>query len=374
MKQIQYRKLLGVLFSFIIFFFMISFFLTPKKSFSENENRYLEKMPKFEFETLINGEFVTNLQSYLNDHFPFRDFFMNLNTKVERFLGKEEMNHVYYGSDGYLLEKYDSPKNYDKIGKVLNQFYADKNYANMSLMLVPTSITINQEKLPNYAPTYDQVKEMHQLYEQIKFDTIDVTEALTKGNEEYQMFYRLDHHWTSYGAYYAYKEYCKMNDITPLDISEFEIKEVTNDFKGTLYSKVLDNSLKPDKIHIFLPKSQNYEVNYVMTNRITDTLYEESYLTKKDKYSYFLDNNQPLITITNKDLHNQKELLVIKDSYANSMIPFLVNHYEKVHVIDPRFYKLSIEEYMEQNINIKDVLILYNMNTLDTDLGIRTIH
>lgn len=374
MKQIQYRKLLGLLFSFIILFFTISFFVMPKQSFSENENRYLEKIPKFEFETLINGKFIENVQSYVNDHFPFRNFFMNLNTKMERLLGKEEMNHVYYGSDGYLLEKYDQPKNYDKIAKVLNQFYADKNYANMSFMLVPTSITINQEKLPKNAPTYNQIKEMNELYEQIKFDTIDVTETLKQGNKDYPMFYRLDHHWTSYGAYYAYQEYCKMNDIKPIPISEFEIKEVTETFKGTLYSKVLDDDLKPDKIHIFVPKKQNYEVNYVMTNRITDTLYEESYLTKKDKYSYFLDNNQPLITITNKDIHNQKELLVIKDSYANSMIPFLVNHYEKVHVIDPRFYKLSIEDYMDKNQNIKDVLILYNMNTLDTDLGIRTIH
>lgn len=374
MKRIQYRKFLGILLFSMILSFSLFFFFSKKETFSENENRYLEKFPEFSFSSFQDGSYRKNWETYLSDHFPFRNFFMNIKNRTDLALGKEKIGDIYYGSDGYLIQEYQSPKNTDRIIKVLNQFYADMNYANMSLMLVPTSITINSDKLPKYAPTYSQSDTIKTIYDQIKFDTVDVEETLRKGNQDYQMFYRLDHHWTSYGAYYAYLEFCKANDIVPLDITEFHIEEVSNDFKGTLYSKVIDDKLKPDKIHTFSTNHSNYEVNYVMSKKVTDSLYESSYLKKKDKYSYFLDNNHPLIVITNKDVHNGKELLVLKDSYANSMIPFLINHYEKIHVIDPRFYKLSIKEYMQENNRIKDVFILYNMNTIDNDLGILTIN
>ena len=101
-------------------------------------------------------------------------------------------------------------------------------------------------------------------------------------------------------------------------------------------------------------------------------MYEEKYLNEKDKYSYFLDNNHALITITNKSLNNNNELLVIKDSYANSFIPLIAKHYEKIHVIDPRYYRLSISSYIREN-NISNVLFLYNVLTLDDDMGIVSV-
>ena len=103
-----------------------------------------------------------------------------------------------------------------------------------------------------------------------------------------------------------------------------------------------------------------------------DSMYEEKYLNEKDKYSYFLDNNHALITITNKSINNNKELLVIKDSYANSFIPMIAKHYEKIHVIDPRYYRLSISSYINEN-NISNVLFLYNVLTLDDDMGIVSV-
>ena len=101
-------------------------------------------------------------------------------------------------------------------------------------------------------------------------------------------------------------------------------------------------------------------------------MYEESYLSKKDKYSYFLDNNHYFIEITNNEISTNEELLVIKDSYANAFIPFLVGNYKKIYVIDPRYYKKSISEYIQQK-KIKNVLFLYNIKTIDNDLGIISI-
>ena len=233
--------------------------------------------------------------------------------------------------------------------------------------------SIYSEKLPIYAITENQKEVIDHIYSSIHFDGVDVYSALMNKKEDYPLYYRLDHHWTSYGAYYAYLEYCRLNQIEPIPINEFDIKEVTDSFYGTLYSKTNDYSLKPDSIHRFDVKDSSYTVFYVQEKETSNSLYEDSYLEKKDKYSYFLNNNHPLIQITNNQLKNGKELVIIKDSYANSIVPFLINHYEKIHVIDPRFYKLSISSYIEEN-KIKDVLFLYNMNTIDTDLEIGRAH
>lgn len=359
----------------LILMFGFSLFLVfgEKNEFSSNENRYLEKFPKFSFKNLKSGKFTNGLSSYLSDHFYNRDLFMNIKTNTEKLLGKTKINDVYISGD-YLISAYENPVNSDKIIRILNEFNDKLNYVNMELMLVPTSVTINKDKLPKFSDTKDELETLNYIYNGIHFNKINVYDALMEGNKQYQMFYYTDHHWTSYGAYYAYLEYCKNNNIEPIAINDFEIKEVTNDFYGTLYSKTNDYNRKSDSIHIFIPDKNDYVVNYVASKVETNSLYEDKYLNEKDKYSYFLDNNHPLIVITNNDVDNNKELLVIKDSFANSMVPFLVNHYSKVHVIDPRYYLLNISDYVKENRNINDVLILYNMNTVDNDTGIVSIN
>lgn len=369
-----YNKVVTGVIGVIIVLFGVGFFIGSKNDFSENENRYLEQMPKLSFSSLTSGKYMDSLSGYLSDHFPFRDSFMGFKSRVDLLSGKDEINNVFIGKDGYLMERYQKGVNTKRIVNVLNQFYRDLNYVNMSLMLVPTSVTVNEERLPARAVTYSQIDEIKKYYDGVVFNTIDVTQALMDANDRYQMYYKLDHHWTSYGAYYAYVEYCQDNEIEPLSILDFDIQEVSSNFHGTLYSKTNLYHLPDDSIYLFIPKQNHYEVNYVSTNRVTDTLYEKKYLNQKDQYSMFLDNNHPLIVVHNLDVTNGKEIVVIKDSYANSFIPFLIHHYEKVHVIDPRFYKLSVKNYILENNNIRDVLFLYNMNTIDQDTGIVTLN
>ena len=369
----QYHKLLAPLFAIIILSFSCFFLFSEKKEFSENENRYLEKFPSFSFQKLWKGDYTEKIKNYTTDHFLFRDSFMNLKTSVEKMIGKKEMNGVYIGKDDFLIEVYQKPENTDLILKRLNDFYQTLNYVNMSFLLSPTSSTIYEEKLPSLAPKGLQTKTIETFKQKLKFNFIDTTDLFLEKKKDYLLFYRTDHHWTTYGAYYAYVSYCYNNDLTPVAIDEFEIKVASDTFRGTIFSKVIDTRLKPDTIYFFHPKQEDYVVSYVLENKKTDTLYNLDYLEKKDQYSVFLDNNHPLITIENQLLNNGKELLVIKDSYANSMVSFLTLHYEKVHVIDPRFYTNKISDYVKENTKIKDVLLLYNVNTIDHDTGILSI-
>ena len=365
------NKLITVLIVFIVLIFNIVFIFSKKEDFSSLENRYLEELPEFSFSELFSGDYIKSLENYINDHFPLRNTFMKIKTKTDKILGIKDINNVYLG-DKYLIERYNEPKNSDKIIKKLNYLYEELNYVNMNLMLVPTSISLYQDKLPMFGYTYDELETINYIYDNIKFDSINVYDTIKENSKYYEMYYKLDHHWTSYAAYYAYQEYAKINNISYISLNKFDVEKVTDDFRGTLYSKVLDDSYKSDSIHIFKLDNTDYTVYYHDDDKKTNSLYEYSYLDKKDKYSMFLDNNHSMITITNNKIEDNTKLLVIKDSYANSIIPFLVNHYKETVVVDPRYYKKSIINYIKDN-DIKDVLILYNIINIDTDKGILSI-
>lgn len=368
-----YNKIIAVVLFMIVLIFSFLFIFESKNTFSENENRVLQTLPNFSFKKLFSGRYIDELSNYFNDQFPYRDEFMSIKTKTDKFFGKEDEDGVYFAKKDYLLQKYNNPKKNDVLINSLNDFNNKINYINLNMILVPTSISINSDLLPNNAPTYNEEKSIKYIYNGIHFNTIDIYKTLKEHNSDYQMFYRLDHHWTTFAAYYAYVEYAKANNISPYSLNSFTIDEVTNKFNGTLYSKTSDYTRKSDSIYTFSLPDTSYTVNYVYSKKITNTLYAKSYLNKKDKYSYFLDNNHPLIVITNNKIDSDKELVVIKDSFANSMIPFLINHYKKIHVIDPRYYKGSISDYILNNKNITDCLILYNINTLDNESSIFAI-
>ena len=367
------KKIIVLIISLIFVLLFILQIVLPKKEFSSKENRMLATFPTFTFKRLYEGNYIKELEDYLVDHFPFRDMFMNIHLTSERILLKDEVSDVYFAKDGYLIEKYNKPVNTEKLIDKLNKFYEKLNYVNMNLMLVPTNVQINKDLLPNNSLSYDELATIKEYYDNINFDYIDVTNTLKEHNNDYQMFYKLDHHWTSYAAYYAYKEYAKNNNIDYIDISKFSITKVTDSFRGTLSSKTSDYLRKSDSIYKFSLNNEDITVKYVDTNIETNTLYADKYLKEKDKYSYFLDNNHSLIEITNNNIKGNNDLLVIKDSYANSLIPFLVNHYHKVYVIDPRYYRKSISDYVLENPNIKNILFVYNMISLDTDSGIKSV-
>lgn len=149
---------------------------------------------------------------------------------------------------------------------------------------------------------------------------------------------------------------------------------VTEEFAGTLYSKINDYSHKRDSITIYTNPEDLLTVTYEDTGKVTDSLYNLDYVSEKDKYSLFLDNIHPLIEIENAAADSQDELVLVKDSYANSMVPFLAHHYRKIYVFDTRYYRDGLSSFLADHETITDILLLYNMNTLDNDTGIRGIY
>lgn len=349
--------------------------VSRKKEFSEQENRYLSSFPEFSWEALKDGDYTADLESYLADHFPMRDFFMGIKTGFELFTGSKEINDVYIAKDGYLIEKYQKPQNTEKIIRAFKGLNESVTEARVYLMLVPTASEIYADKLPKNAPVESQMATLTQIYEETGCEPVYVADALKEQKDsEEALYYRTDHHWTSYGAYVAYQEFCKVLGFEAAALDDMEEKVVTEEFKGTIYSKVNDYTREGDAITIYENPAQKLTVHYTDTDEVTDSLYNYEYLEKKDKYSFFLNNIHPMIEITNEAADTDRELVLVKDSYANCMVPFLVNHYSRVYVIDPRYYKNAVSELVNENAAQTDVLLLYNMNTIDTDLGIGGIY
>lgn len=352
--------------------------LLPKENFSENENRYLAKYPNLSMETVLDGQYMEEVNVWLTDHFPARDFWVGLKTKSDLLIGKKIINEIYVLNEDCLIEEYQIPEHTQKVGKILKKFHEKimDNFPDMrmQIMLVPTASEIYNEVLPRFAPVISQKDAMEEILETSNIDCIHVYETLQCHKNKEYLYYRTDHHWTTTAAYYAYEKYCEDNKILPLKQEDFRQTIVTHDFFGTLYSKVKKYQMKGDSILLYEYPEWNISLYYEDTGLETKTLYNLEYLQKKDKYSLFLDNLHSIIEITNHDVKNGKQLVLIKDSYANSIVPFLVNHFEKIYVFDTRSYTKGVSHFLEENSGITDILILYNMNSIDTDTGINGIY
>ena len=350
MKKICRYLFIVFLFNFC-FVFMLLFIYSDKKNFSVDENRYLQKFS------------INKTSQYVVDHFPFRFHFVVFKNKFEKLLGKTYINGVYIGNDGYLFPKYNDCENKKMIIDTINTFQSKNK--NVDVMIVPDSIEINKDKIKDFIDV-DESIEIDYIYSKLNTNNINLIDTFKNINHNQKLYYKTDHHWNTFGAYYAYVEYRKNKNKKYYDIDIFNIKKVSNNFLGSSYYKILGIG-KSEDIYKF-DINNNLKVNYVYEKELKKSIYEDHYLKEKDQYSYFLNNNHALIEITNEYVNNGS-IIVIKNSYANSFVPFLVNHYNKVYVIDLRYFSESVSDLIEEN-SIDDILILYNLNNLYSDLSI----
>ena len=194
---------------------------------------------------------------------------------------------------------------------------------------------------------------------------VDVTDTLKEHADE-SIYYRTDHHWTTLGAYYAYVEWARTAGFEPFAKEEFEVVKATDQFYGTIASKV-NVSVKPDDMYLYKKLGNpKYIVEYNQTET-TDSLFNYASLDTKDKYTVYLNGNNALVKITSEN-KNGRKLLVIKDSFSHCFVPFLVDHYEEVYMIDFRYFRMGVSQFMEQE-GITDVLVLYNVINFVEDVN-----
>lgn len=364
----RYNKLMVILFSLTLSVISIYFIIDRDKDYSVVENRYLSKNPSISLENILSGEYMINMEKYINDQFPMRNVFISMKTDFLRLVGNKEINGVYFGDNGYLIEKWNKNDFDDTIFRkninIINAFAKNNPKSKISIMLVPTASLIYKDKISKNAQMVDQ-QSLSNIAKNtlVNIKYIDLIPIFLLDNKD--LYYKTDHHWTTKGAFIAYKEW---GNIKGIDVHEkdFKITPISNSFQGSLHSKVLNKDCEKDKIEIYERNNQGvYQVYYDFGKNKSNDIYEMKHLQNKDKYQVFLDGNHAEIKMNTSQL-NGKHLLVIKDSFANSLIPFLMNDYETIHIIDLRYYNEDINAYIAE-YGINEFLFLYNFKNFSED-------
>ncbi len=366
----KYRNVLAIVFVIFIFGFFIINIFNKDMEFSNLENRSLAKMPTFKIDRLIEGRYTKNYEKYKNDQFFMRDTFIKLKSEIDVLLGKKENNNIYLCSDGYLIEKFLEPnkESLEKNIRAINEFSNKHSEIKINFMMIPNAISIYNEKLPRYVSESKQVEYINNFSNKLdrNISFINPYNYFIENKEE-EIFYRADHHWTTKGAYYGYLALCDKMNLKKNEESYYDIELVSNDFKGTLYSRSLFDINKEDEIKVYIPKNEDDEVivNQLEEKKVIPSLYDSLKLGTNDKYGVFLGGNKPIIKIQTTAKYNKK-LLLIKDSYANSIVQFLTPYFEEIVMVDPRYYYGDIEELIKEE-KFSETLFLYNANTFFQD-------
>ena len=339
--------------------------------YSDQENRVFQQFPKFSIGNYLSGRFESQLDNYASDQFAGRSAFIKIKSSADLTIGQIKANGVFKAKENYLMEDIAYPDEASVNADItaLRKFkkkYPDKK---MYFMLVPNAANILSDKLPAGVVTHDQNADIDRVLKAVKeigYKPIDVRDELTKASEKEQVYYRTDHHWTTDGAFAAYKKAAKVMGLK--SETEYDVKVVKKDFVGTLYSKSGFTNGRKDAIKIYMPKGDKYlnsVIRYKDKKEKTTMYYNMDNLDIKDAYTVFGGTNQSLITISTPTKSN-KHLLVVKDSYANCFIPFLTQDYRTITIVDPRYYYENIATVIKAD-EIDDVLFLYNANTFFDD-------
>lgn len=348
----------------------------PDHKQSETENRPLQTFPSWNTEHVLSGQYTKDLNTWFSDQFICRDQIIcrdqNIHIKylIQKTFGVKEIQDVFLTKHG-LIEKTAKPnkEQLERNLNAINTFKQNNPELNVGFVTVPNAVSIKKEYLPKYAVTLNQDKQIDNIYSKLddSIVKIDLRNTLKKHKDEY-LYYKTDHHWTSLASYYAYQDIAKAFNLETTKQSDYTIYPVTTNFEGTLANKTGSVNIK-DEIDIYVPKDKcDYVITDESTSKKSRTIYHSDALETKDQYTVFMGGNKALFHI-NVDNNSKRHLLLIKDSYANSLIPFLIPQYASITVVDARYYFEDYTRLIKDDL-ITDVLFMNNANTFVQDTSL----
>jgi hypothetical protein len=355
--------------AFIGAFFILNLVL-PDRQFSEQENRYLQMRPEFSFKSLFSGDYTSKFETYTTDQFTFRDEWITLKAASELALGKQENNDVHLCENGTLIEGFKRPENsvLDSNMSALNSLVGNTD-AKVYFALIPDKSDLYASLLPKNAPNDSEKEVIDYCYGQSNATNVDMYSALSAHTDEY-IFYRTDHHWTSLGAYYGLSALAESMGLPCPALDSYTDRHVVSEeFYGTTWSSSGFSWVDPDTMEIFVNAPESLKVtSYPQGSPVEGKLYDFSFLEKKDKYSMFMGGNCPMHVIETGN-EDKPSLLILRDSYTDSLIPFLLDDFSEIHVLDLRYYRASLKAYIEQN-DFDNVLVCYSVSNFCSDSNI----
>ncbi len=395
-------KLNLILFLVFIFGFAAVNLLKPhSQEASKLEQRDIATQPEFTAERFFDGEYTRDFDNYFSDNFAYRTSLVQVGSNMKELKGipdEDRVSIVVAGvnnmdgdiGDGpvkdadrskyivikdraFMSFKFSAPAA-DKYAAALNRFRDSVDpKVRVFSMLAPSSVEFAENKSMQEISESQKdafVYVNSRLSESI--GKVDAYGGLNQHKSEY-IYFRTDHHWTALGAYYAYTKLMETMGEDSVALSKYKKSEI-KDFLGTAYKQTLDSRLKshPDLITYYTPFSKyTYILHRSLNDGVEKKVVDPNFAKFSSTfYAVFLGGDYPWGEITT-DNKNGKRIVVVKDSYANAFVPFLLPHFEKVYYLDPRHYTGNILDFVKEQ-KITDVLFLNN-STVARDGGIADV-
>lgn len=348
--------------------------VTPDKKQSESENRLLGQMPSFSLSSVADGSFMRDLESYMTDQFPRRDELVQCKTYLDLVCGKEQVNGIYVGRDGYLFEPQTLPDEaqMETITAAMHTFCLKNPDLRKAVILSPNATCLLKDKLPYGVEQYDQVALLDELRKNIggdttkNFDWIDCAAILSQAQAENEpLFYRTDHHWTTRAACRVFLAAAEKWQLDTDGVT-YDFAAVSTEFQGTLTASSGIRHIS-DEIELCIPHGfeGNAVIEYEAENVKKATFFDSDKLAGPNQYEVFMGGNFGKMVISTT-AETDRTLLLFKDSYANCMIPMFAPYFSQIVVIDPRYFNDTIDGCM-QDYDFTHVLFVYNLNTFLED-------
>lgn len=358
-----------IMFLSIIFSMPILTKLQKNETISQFENRKLMAVPTISKETLLNGDYFNNWETYLDDHIYLRNLWIKSYTYMNmHILDKAKINNIVIGKDGFLLPFYSYNTKYDadihkaNIEAMATQMEAlqqhiQKNGGSFYFVGIPEQSSFNKDKYPDY---FYSNKEKVENAERFMFSSLDNhgiayinMNKVYRENMQKDYYSKTDHHYNFEGAYTAYQEILKrlledgkLQGDLPKD--EFEIKTLPNPFAGSRNRQIYNLYPTDEKVKIAIPRKViSYEK---LTNGTSDPKFYFYNTNGQAPVNYGVymggDWAETVIKTNNKDLPN---LLVFGDSFTNALEPLLYGHFNETRILDLRHYRdMSLYQYIDK--------------------------
>ena len=374
--QFRHPRAVVLLFIGIIVVMQAAFWLLPRRSFSENEKRVLSEAPQIDAAGIADGSVFRSIESYLSDHFPGRELWVGANTYLENAEGRGATEDIVRGTDDWLFTapvSDDRETLWDNMQAITT--FAEKQSVPVTMMAVPSAGAVVSDKLPALHlpyPDADLLEEARRIAGNT-LHWVDLYTDFCSAEQPERLYYRTDHHWTTEGAYRAYCLLMEEQGQSSVPRDDFTVEQIT-DFYGTSYSKSGLWLTEPDTLELWTDSDIQAVTTVYDANRADpvtrEGMFFREYLEDADKYPVFLSGNHARVHIeTNAD--SGKRLLVIKDSYAHALAPFLAEEYSTIDLIDLRYFKQqTISSWLEEN-PADEILLVYGLSSLVEDKNLQ---
>lgn len=350
------NKIITIIFIIYIFIFSILGIIIKDKEISISERRKLQTIPEF----TLSSEYVTDLDKYLLDHFPFRDAFRSIKANYNyKILNKLDNNNIYLDNNYIFKSEYPTDKNsisnfISKINLIKENLTQENN---TYIMIIPDK--------NYYLKSRDFLHiDYNYIYEEIaklNIETIDLRDILSL--EDY---YETDTHWKQEKLD---KVVLEISKVMNFDYKKINYQENTYDkFYGVYYGESAISRNPESLVYLTNNDLNNLHVDYLENKKI-NSIYNIDNLTSLDSYEIYLDGASSFIEIYNDNSQSNKELIIFRDSFASSITPLLTNYYQKITLVDNRYisssYYLDLIEYANQDILFMySTLLVNNSSTL----------